>query len=195
MKITLTKTQHAEITQLRGELAVILKGLASNAAEIDRLNELEQDLKLEITTLEKANSESECDATKLAAKRVQLERVSQKIQSFDSEVGSRSRSDEVQKRVAIQILLKKFAGVAIVATGDVVEAYAKEVASKIRPFCQDDQFARGMAYTLPAVKHLAQTYSRRFGTLVVTIPEIRDAIARADEILSGNLSWTFDSKQ
>ena len=131
--------------------------------------------------------ESEGGATKLAAKRVQLEQVVKKISSIsDVDAESRGATEGEWKG-----LLARFAKAALAAVAPHMEAYAHEVATKIRPYCLNEANARALAFTMPACISLSQTYSRRFGDYGVTVTELKAAIARADEILAGELNWSF----
>lgn len=191
MKITIKKTHQAEITALREQLATALGELDGNAAELARLNERQQKLEKEISTLEDAaDSESDSAAVKLATKRVQLEQCLNKIESL-SNVPVAVRGESLD---SINALLRQFARAAAAAMGPSAEAYAKEIAATIRPWCLDDANALAMAYTLPAPKSLFQTCTIPFGSYGASIRSLQMAITRADEILKGELAWSFDPK-
>jgi len=190
MKITIKKTNRAEIVALREQLAAALDQENTSADELTRLSTRQQKLQEEIATLESADSESDEAAARLATKRVQLEQVSKKISGISNvEAGT-----SVEKQEAGRQLLRQFAGAALAAVTPALEAYEREIADKIRPWCLDETNALGLAYTMPACKSLSQTYSRRFGDYGFSLAELQAAIARADEILSGELAWSFDAK-
>jgi uncharacterized protein YdcH (DUF465 family) len=192
MKITLKKTNRTELTTLREQLAAALEEQTSSNTELSRLNERQQKLTSEITALENAaDSESDAAASKLATKRVQLEQVTRKIAEADSVTGETHSANQD----AILSLLRQFARAAAAATGPDIEAYAAEIAAKLRPYCQDDATARQIAFQTPAAKSLTLTYTRAFGSFGFSANEINAALGRADEILSENLSWTFDAKK
>jgi hypothetical protein len=65
------------------------------------------------------------------------------------------------------------------------------IASKILPWCLNEAEAMAQARNLSAAKSLVGTYTRRFGDYGVSVPELKAAVARADEILSGVLAWSF----
>ena len=98
--------------------------------------------------------------------------------------------ESVEQENAINALLRQFGRAACAATGPAVEAYVKsEVARKILPWCLNEANALALAYQLPVIKTLIQTYNYPFGLYGTTVPIIKQAIARADEILSENLLW------
>lgn len=192
MKIKLKKTNRTELTTLREQLAAALEEQTSSNAELSRLNERQQKLTGEISVLENAaDSESDDAAAKLATKRVQLEQVTRKIADADSVTGETHSLNQD----AILNLLRRFARAAAAATGPDIETYAAEIAAKLRPYCQDDATARAIAFQTPAAKSLTLTYTRGFGSFGFSPAELQLALARADEILSENLSWTFDAKK
>jgi hypothetical protein len=191
MKIDIKKTHRAEIATLREQLIAALDEHNASNAELTRLNERQQKLQDEIIALENAaDSESEEAAAKLATKRVQLENVTKKISQF-SNVDVRI---QMSNEAAVLELLRKFARAATAATGPGIEAYAKQIADKIRAWCKDDATARHIAFQTPAAMSLAQTYSRRFGDFSFTVTELKLAITRADEILSEEIAWNWDAK-
>jgi hypothetical protein len=192
MKITVKKANQDEIRSLRERLQATLTQFETRSAELVRLENHQQKLEKEITDLEAAgDAESDAAATTLAAKRIQLEQVSQKIE----ETNSRPRDVEVGETLAGEALLRKFGSAAAAATGPSIEAFAMVIAGKIRPWCLDDATAMQMAYAMPASRSLTQTYTRRFGDYAFTTREVRDALARADEILSGELDWSWDANK
>jgi hypothetical protein len=191
MKINVNKTNRAEIVALREQLAAALDQENTSADELTRLNSWQQKLQDEIAALESAaDSESADAAARLATKRVQLEQVSKKISKISNvEAGTSVAEQETGRQ-----LLRQFARAALAAVAPALESYAREIADKIRPWCLDETNALGMAYTMPACKSLSQTYSRRFGDYGFSVAELKEAIARADEIISGELAWSFDTK-
>jgi uncharacterized protein YdcH (DUF465 family) len=192
MKITIKKANRAEIMALREQLVAALDQETTSSAELERLNERHQKLQAEITALESAtDSESEDSASKLATKRIQLEQVSKKI----SQISNIDGASVMAWQGNVSNLLRQFARAAAAATGPDIEIFAQEIAVKIRPFCQDDATARHLAFQTPSAKFLTQTYTRAFGSFGFSVLEIKSAIARADEILSGELNWTWDAKQ
>jgi hypothetical protein len=192
MKINLKKTNRAELTALREQLKAALEEQTNASAELTRLTERQAELQTEIIALENA-ADSECDeaAAKLSTKRVQLEQVSGKI----SQLSSVPAATEMESQGAILQLLRQFARAAAASTAPDIETYAGEIAAKIRAYCQDDATARLLSYQTPAAKFLMQTYARPFGSFGFSVNEIKAAIARADEILSGELSWSWDAKK
>jgi predicted nucleic acid-binding Zn-ribbon protein len=189
MKIDIKKTNRAEIMALRTQLAAALEEQNTTADELTRLNERQQKLQDEITALESAaDSESEDAATKLATKRVQLEQVSKKI----SGIFNVDAETSIEKQGAALQLLRQFAAAALAAVEPTLEAYAQEIVEKIRPYCLNEKNTLGIAYTMPAVLSLSQTYSYRFGDYGVSVEMLKAAVARADEILAGELNWKFD---
>ena len=191
MKISINKTQRTELTDFRAQLAAFLADLDTTAAESARLNDRQQKLEAEIATLEKAtDDESEIAAAKLATKRVQLEQVIKKLEALANVPAAVSGA----QADAILDLLRRFTKSAYAAAAPVLEAYQSEAAQSLRPWCQDDANAKHLALTLPAVTWLFRAYSTRFGDFGVNVTVIKSAIARADELLAGELSWSFDPK-
>jgi hypothetical protein len=191
MKFTLSKNHHEEITALRTQLAAALAETISTTGESDRLAKKQEKLQDEIATLEAESSESESAAAALNTKRSQLEQVISKIKKL-ANVPSTATDLEHGK---LSFLLKQFARTAAAATGPVVENYMRQIAGKIRDYCQSDEIAFRLTYQIPAVASLVSTYTRPFGQFSVSPLEIKQAIARADEILSGELAWSFDAKK
>jgi len=192
MKINLKNTTHTELTTLRNQLATVLEESSTSTAELNRLNNKQEKLRAEITAIESGSgSDSAAAATELATKRVQLEQTTKKIFEM-SEVDARIT---VGKEGAIRGVLQQFARAAAAATGPDIEKYIGEIAAAIRPWCQDDATARSLAYRTPAVMLLVGVYTHRFGSFSITVRELQAAIARADEILSGQLNWSFDAKK
>jgi chromosome segregation ATPase len=189
MKITLTAKHREEITDLRSQLVAVLEGATNSTAEVTRLTNSQEKLQKEIATLEDSDSESAASA--LATKRVQLEGVTKKISKLENVPAKIS----VEAEQAGVNLLKQFARTATAATASDVEKYRQEIAAKIRRYCSTDQAAYTLAIQTNACASLAGACARRFGDFGFTISELKQAIARADEILTGDLVWSFDSKE
>ena len=190
MKIVIENSALESIKTLRGELAAWLKTFADSASDSDRLDGEKTKLQEEITKLDSGASISEANALKLAGKRIQLEKVSNKIEELST---VDVKADEVQQR-KISELLREFAKQAAAATAPGVIAYCKEIADKIRPWCHSDEAALALAYQIPAGKSLMNSCRVPFGHSVFSVGELKRAIARADEILAGELAWTWDAK-
>jgi small-conductance mechanosensitive channel len=187
MKITIEKPALETIKTLRAQLAARLKTLTDATGDLDRLTEEEAKLRHEIATLE-ANL-NEATSSKLAGKRELLAQVQRKIEKLshtDATVSTAELTADTE-------LLKEFARQAAAATAPGVTAYAKEVADKIRPFCLSDEQALQFSFQVPAVASLMGTYRCPFGSYGFSIAVIKSAIARADEILAGELNWSWQS--
>jgi len=190
MKITITTNQRKEITNLREQLAAALATQTGSSKELARLEEKQATLQNEIAALETANSDSETAASALATKRVQLESVTKKISTLA----------DVPAKVSVSLeqefcnLLKQFARSAAATTGPDIEKYGREISGKLRNYCQDEVTAYGLALKTPAYAYLIAKYTWPFGSNAFSVAELKQAIARADEILSGELAWTFDAK-
>lgn len=191
MKITLTAAHRDELTGLRAELIARLSKLQNNSSELSRLITKKSELESVISALENDDSTSESAATQLSTKRTQLEQVTKKINSLESVPAKVSTAAESE----ILNLLKRFARAATAATAAALEKYRQEIAARIRPYCSDDKFAWILAIQTPACASLAGVCTRRFGDFGVTPAVLQQAVARADELLSEKLEWSFDSKQ
>lgn len=192
MKITLAPTQTKEITALRAQLAAALAAQTTAGGELQRLENKQVKLTAEIADLEAADSESEAAASALATKRVQLESVTKKISAFDNEPAKVSVSRDQENGE----LLKKFARASAAATGPAVTDWCRQYASKIRDCFQDDDAAlRCIVYSTPAGQSLIGLTTYPFGQNSRSALEIKYAIARADELLAGELKWLFDAKK
>jgi protein subunit release factor A len=191
MKFKLTTQHLEEITSLRAQLADALANLDGNSSELGRLTTKKEELESVIQTLENSDSVSESTAAQLSTKRVQLEQIVKKIISLENIPAQVSAAIESQTLN----LLRAFAKAATAATASGLENYRQEIAAKLRPYCSDDKYAWILAIQTPACASLAGVYTRRFGDFGFQLRELRQAIARADEILSGELAWSFDSKQ
>jgi hypothetical protein len=192
MKIKITSRAHKGIAALREQLAAALEREIGPAKELSRLSERRDKLQREIEGLEAdANPESDGIALKLAAKREAISQTNKRIESLSTpdDVASGNWLGEKQR------LLRDFTNAAVAALTPEMERYASGIARKIRPFCPDDGWAMGIAYRTPAAKEFSQRYSFRFSDFDPTPALIQSAIARADEILSGELDWKFDPKQ
>jgi hypothetical protein len=122
---------------------------------------------------------------------VQLESVNKKISSIANEPAKIS----VPREQEHSNLLKQFARTAAAATAPDIEKYGREIAGKIRDYCQDEVTAYGLALRTPAYASLIGKYTWPFGSHVFSVAELKRAVARADEILSGELDWSFDAKK
>lgn len=190
MKINPSETILAEIKSLRKKLAAELATQSSADAELVRLNKREQALRDEISELEDGDAGmSEDSAVKLSAKRIQLEQTVKRIQPLSNQTYKQKM--EVEAR--IRELLREFSTAAVAATGPSVKAYVKKVADSIRPYCLDDANAQALAMTLPAPRSLVATYTLRYDAFGHGSQSLQTAIDRADEILSGQLKWTWRS--
>lgn len=187
MKISITSAHREQLTVLRGQLATALESIHSADGKYSRLTDSQQKLQAEVAALENEDSASEAAASKLATKRVQLERVSGQLEELSSQPASSSLG-------ADQSLLREFARVATAALAPAMEAYAAVVADKLRPWCLNQTEARAFAFRVPAVLSLCQTYSQRFGDFGGNAAVLKSALDRADEILSGELKWSWDAK-
>jgi hypothetical protein len=187
MKITLNENQRKEITALRKQLAAALGRQENSTAEMTRLTEKQERLQGEIAALEKGDLENDEAAASLAAKRIQLEQVAKKIAALDS-VPATVLGSEYDATAG---LLREFARTAAAATQPDIENYVRGIASKILPWCLNEAEAMAQARNLSASKSLVGTYTRRFGDYGLSVPELKAAVARADEILSGVLAWSF----
>ena len=191
MKITISPAHRKEIIALREQLAAVLATQTKSSKELARLKSKQATLQDEIAALEKANSDSETSAGALVTKRVQLEAVDKKISDLDDEPISNSARRELD----FCSLLKQFAKVASAATAPDIEKYGREISAKLRDYCYDEVTAYGLALRTPAYASLIQKYSWPFGSHAFSVDQLKQAIARADEILSGELNWTFDPKK
>ena len=191
MKINLKKENRDELTTLRAQLATVFKEQGSSVAEMHRLLKKQDKLESEIATLQTSDPENETAATALATKRVQLERVVEKI----SELSNVPAGITIPQQQQSLNLLKQFARAACAATGSDVENYGRKIAANIRDFCQDDATAYGLAVRTPAYAALISKYTWPFGSFRFSLGELKQAIDRADEILSGELKWSYDAKK
>jgi hypothetical protein len=190
MKIKIENSALETIKTLRGNLAAWLKTFTDSASDLERLTTDRTTLKEEIAKLDGQKSISESNALKLAGKRIQLEKMDAKIEELST---VDVNADESQQR-QVSELLREFAKQAAAATGPGVMAYAKEIADKIRPWCNSDEAAMALAYQIPAAKSLMNNYRLPFGNSFISVGELKRAIARADEILAGELVWKWDAK-
>jgi uncharacterized protein YdcH (DUF465 family) len=191
MKLNIKKPIRAEIMQLREQLNAALEEQNASSAEVSRLTDRREKLQSEITKLENAgDSDSDEASAKLSTKRVQLEQVEKKI----GDLSTVSPAIEFSNQDKVLNLLRQFARAAIAATAPAIENYVQEITSKLRFYCSDDATARHLAFQTPAAKMLSQIYSRQFGRNGFSAAELKAAIARADEILSDDLTWNFDAK-
>lgn len=191
MKITLEKKSREELSQRRDELADLLKELTAAQSGLAKLETQSAELQKEISTLQADDDLSEAAATKLGTKRQLLQKVSAKIATAESAIQTASSSDID----VTNTLLRGFTNTLHATMRPVFDAYNSEIAKKIRGWCIDDTGAAYLASTLPASISLRATYSPRFGgSPSISFPEIKRAIALADEILSENLKWSFDPK-
>ncbi|MEI7534126.1 MAG: hypothetical protein WCK57_07115 [Verrucomicrobiae bacterium] len=190
MKITISATHQKELTTLRGQLAAELATLTKSSKELERLENKQATLQAEIAALEEANSDSETAASSLATKRVQLESVVKKISTLADDPAAVTTPRELELRE----LLKRFARIASAATAPDIEKYGRSISAKLREYCYDEATAYGLALRTPAYSFLISKYAWPFGSNMFSVGELKHAIARADEILSGELNWTFDAK-
>jgi hypothetical protein len=192
MKLTtITKEKRDKIIELRGKLAAVLGEETTATDELTRLNERQEKLQEEISKLEKANSESEESATKLATKRVQLEQVCKKVSVLTKSTPATVAGRELE----ISGLLRQAARALASATGPDVEKYALAIAAKLRPFCSDAATARSLAYQTPAAKNLLIITTRAWGSFGVNVAELKAVIDYSDQIISGEISWEWNSKE
>ncbi|MDR3459424.1 MAG: hypothetical protein P4N60_18510 [Verrucomicrobiae bacterium] len=188
MKITISENHLAEIKKLRKQLTAVLGTQTTATAEYERLLKKQATLQGEIAELE--DSESDSAAASLSTKREQLKAVERKITAIEGTPAS----DSVREQAEIGNLLKQFARSAAAATGADCEAYARNVAALIREHCKDELTAYGLALQTSAVISLFQKCTWPYGTYSAGVKEIKKAIAHADEILAGELVWSFDPK-
>ncbi|MGD0206394.1 MAG: hypothetical protein ABSC89_02145 [Verrucomicrobiota bacterium] len=181
----------AEILALRKTFAIALAEQKSEDDKLTRLSEQQQKLQRQIETLElSSNAEGKEVASELIILREQLTQCSNKIfQIYNVPAGT-----SVGKQSEITNLLRQFGREALAALTPSLESYTRRIASQIRPYCLDDENAFALACKLPACESLWRTYSYRFGDYGSTLRTLKAAIARADEILSGELNWSFDAK-
>jgi len=190
MKIKIDPSALETIKALRGKLAARLKIITNSTGDLDRLTADQEKLLSEIATLEGNDSLSEAAASKLAGKRVHLEQIENKISKL-SKVDGRKEASDITENTA---LLKEFARAAAAATSPSVKEYATEIAAKIRPWSNSDEAALRLAYHTPAAASLMGKYRYGFGDFGASASVLKAAIDRADEILSGELNWKWDSK-
>ena len=190
MKITLKKPVLDELQDFRDQLAAELEKLTAASSGLANLTQRRAALQEEITDLESKDASSETAAIKLATKRVQLEQVEKKIAALENVPVPDLQANHDRRSE----LLRRFARFAAKATEPTVTAYCQVIADKIRPWCQDDTTALRLTWNVPAASLLMGTYATPFGTHNNNAGELRRAIARADEILSGELKFTFDAK-
>jgi hypothetical protein len=80
------------------------------------------------------------------------------------------------------------------AIAPTLENLIDTAARALRPFCQDDAWARGQAGQLPIIAHAGPVLLWPNRLAVTGIGIARLIIKRCDEILAGELNWTFNPK-
>lgn len=186
MKVTTTKNHLGKIKTLRDELFTSLNGLLKTNSELNRLAKRQESLKADIATSEKsANYENSQEIQALGLKRMELEQVTVKLSQIPS-LG-------VEQTDPIINLLRQTGYEVAAALASTLEDYVAEIAKAIRPWCPNDSYAMGLARQTPAAMSLAQACSRQFGSFGFSLPIVKEAISRCDEVLAGELNWKFDS--
>jgi hypothetical protein len=74
------------------------------------------------------------------------------------------------------------------------EHYISEIAELLKPFCIDDANAKWLARQTAAAMSLAGRVHIRYGTYGAVVPAARLAVESIEEILTGELNWSFTPK-
>jgi hypothetical protein len=188
MKIIITPQAREKITELRGHMAALLAKESKSDKELNRLNGIAEGLRGKIAALDAKPDLTDAQAMALAGKRIQLEKT--EAQRTTLETSTENQSLEFT-HVSRETLMS-FRREATAATGPAVEAYMATIQAAFRPFYYSDDLAKGAAFTSAAAGALMAITHRLWGAYVVNKTEVKAALAHADNILSGEIPFTFD---
>lgn len=187
MKISLSKAQKENLTELRGKIAESLAAILKTNTALDRAEKQQATLTAEIDELERSAEPGDKEAVRaLADKRVELDLVNRQL--HDLPPPSPQQMDE------INALRREADRAAEVAAEPAVTAYATTIAEKLRPYCISDAHALHLARQTQAAIAQAGASLRRFGNSSFTVALVKAQLAHIDSILGGEIAWSFDPK-
>jgi len=190
-KITITPQARKQITALQARLAELLEMALSRSGEFGRLTASQTKLEKEIARLEALDEPTDEQAGTLAAKRVQLESCSKKLEGL-SATGA---AIDVHFYDTAKVELRQFAQVVCAAAQPSFQQYVGTIAKLLRPYTISDEWAVQIAKQTQACVSLGQVIARPWGSYVGNVTELKAAIAHAEAVLAGELDWEFDPKK
>jgi hypothetical protein len=182
MKVIIEADQKSQVQKAREALQQAIDGILAANQALSKLEAREQTLIAEISDLEASSPDNAKAIRALGDKRLELEITQRRLGEASPTVTSGQFSVlHTATRSAAQVIAR--------ALKETEEVYLAGVAQALRPFCSTDAWARGLALQTSASVSLASVTRRAYGTSIV---DARAAVARMDEILSGELAFNFD---
>jgi hypothetical protein len=189
MKITISESAKAKVSECRNALAAALAPVLKSNQAYTKLESQQDKLAQEIAELESAAPTDRKAIASLSEKRTELELVQRRISEFAS-------NTDVAIKDALHAPLNASDYVIQAALAPVVEKYVEEVAAGIRPYCSSDPAAVAIARNhLPAVHSLTRLCNPFFCRVSgVSILNARRALEFMDTLFADKLEWNHDPK-
>ena len=156
-----------------------------------KLEERAEQLRSEIANLQSTGAPDKKTATALRETRDELELVEQKLAESDHAATSTltpetDRASQLMREISLAIQR---------ALQPVMDARLDETVKILRPLFVDDVTTRGAAWQTPYYSQLCGYCSRSYGRSLGAPPShIKACLEFCDEVLSGELKFSFDPK-
>ena len=189
MKIlNLTAAVKTALNEQRTKLSAALAAIVKANQGLARLEKQQADLIAEIAALETAKPDNKEAVRSLGEKRTELELVMRRIAEVPSV--------DVEADGELLALTREVARMMEKALTDTEDEYVSGIASGLLPYSLDSNQATYLARQTAAAASLAGRVHARFGSYGYgqPVPAARMALQALDEVLTGELNWSFTPK-
>lgn len=183
--VNISPEAKASIREAHEEIEQIVNAILKENSKAGKLTKQRDALVAEIKRLESADLSDASAMRTLGDKRTALGLVDQRI----AELPPQDPDAESQ----LFALLGRTMSRKALALAPTMEAYESEIAEKLLPYCTDRQHADAVARQTQAYVSLVAyiTWRASVGRI---IPDAKRMLASLEEILSGELNWSFTPK-
>ena len=185
--IGLTPKLRREVQALRASHGAVIASFTRRNKEFAGYDTRRAGLEKEIQKLEdSADPDDRQKILKLAELQVELGLVKKRLATL-----STASDEPIDELTPLLNQARDILPRALAATW---ENLLTTAAKAIRPFCQDDAWARGQAGQLPVFVHAGPVLLWPHRYVMPNIAMAHAIVKRSDEILAGNINWDFDAK-
>jgi hypothetical protein len=187
MKIhNLTGEIKTPLSEQSKKITTALDAILKANHKLARAEKRRADLIADIALLEKSDPDNKDAIRTLGEKRTELSIVERQIAEIPPVDVEAEHQLKAHVRGADNLIAK--------ALAPTLEAYVSGIAEVLKPFCLDAAHAKWVAYQTSASHSLSVRVYTRFGTYGAAVSGARFALQAIDEILTGELNWSFTPK-
>jgi hypothetical protein len=187
MKIlNLTASVKAALTEQAGKLSAKLDTIVNGNQGLARLVKQQAEITAEIAQLESGSPDDSAAMQSLGEKRTALGLVNRRIVE--------TPTMDVEGENELKTVVRETDRLIETALEPTFDGYVSEIAAVVKPHCLDAAHARWVVGQMASVQSLAGRTHPRFGSYGAPVPNARLALRIIEEILTGNLNWSFTPK-